>query len=203
MKKLFFTLAALVPAIGVPAKPVPADEIAALVPAAEIVSGTFTQTKNLLDLEITLDSSGEFVFSKNHGALWQTLVPAKSAVFIGEDALVFFDKDNKKTQEIKISASELAREISQIVKDAMLGNIAALKKIFKISADKENDAWTLELTPEQSGLPFKKILIGGNAGQIESVRFLNDGEDEETLILLKSVRTGDRGALKKIDALPR
>lgn len=196
MNKLFLILTLCVPAFAT-AESVPANEILSLVPACEIVSGDFEQNKELLDLELELKSSGTFVFSKQQGALWQTLVPTKSTIFIGDDALIFFDKNDRATQKITINSSAIAQEITQIIKDAMLGNIAALEKIFTLNAEKNGENWQVKLTPKQSALPFSEITICGNVQAIASVHFINDTRDEATKIKLKNVQNNVPAALEK------
>ncbi len=157
------------------------------------LSGKFSQTKRLLDLDVALQSSGNFVFSAKKGMLWQTLAPAKSTILLNPDAIFFFDSNGALSQKIEIGGNNTAAEISQIVREIMLGEFSKLEKTFAETATCNGDKWTLTLAAkDKSGaFPFEKITISGNARFAEKIVFDSEKNSESTEICFSDVATDD------------
>src|SRR3546814_13126192 len=102
---LLLTLAALLPVLATAA---PADDAqtvfahpadattikAALGPvvttlaAAHVISGPYTQAKFLRELPKPLHASGDFLFVRDLGVAWRTVLPFASEMIITHDALI-------------------------------------------------------------------------------------------------------------------
>ncbi|MCD8211938.1 MAG: outer membrane lipoprotein carrier protein LolA [Oscillospiraceae bacterium] len=175
---------------------VSSERIAENFKSRESVSGEFSQTKKLLDLDVSLESSGQFVFSAKKGLLWQTQKPVKSTVVVNTEKLLFFDKDDALSQTIEIGGSEATTEIFQVVRAVMLGEFSKLKKMFCESATMDGEKWVLELVPRDTTkeFPFEKIALCGDAGVLEKINFLSSKDNEETEILFTGVKADDAGA---------
>ncbi len=83
------------------------------------LAGNFDQTKTLLDMNVTLKSTGNFYFKKDFGIIWNIKTPLKAQYIITKD--FFCSKIQDKLDKKKFSDEPRFNEIKESI-DAILKN---------------------------------------------------------------------------------
>ena len=131
------------------------EELAQLTKTPEQLAGKFTQEKYLNTIDVTLDSSGEFVYQRNQSMRWITLVPIENELLLtptsminkqGETELAKIDLDNNPTTKM----------IGEIFFAVLTADWQALEKFFTINAVIEQADWKVDLIPNDGLL--KQIM---------------------------------------------
>lgn len=150
-------------------------ELASKASLVEQQQGTFTQTKQIRDFPVALESSGTFHFDRQLMQLrWETLTPVSSYLMISPEGM--HDQHNAEPQAgtAQMAAGLLA---------AFTGDLSSLEEYFSIQASTQDEKWTLLLTPKHDVL----------ATQIDSLSIFGE-ELGEGMILQEA--NGDRTELQ-------
>jgi len=171
----------LVTAIAVPL-PALADDATPL-RLAEVLSGKFTQERQLAGLAAPIRSEGRFVLAPDRGLIWRVELPFSITTVMTRDGIVQF---NGETEMVKLSAAQapLLARLYEVMGGALTGNVTSLEDQFHVARSTEREGWRLKLTPRDpdtaDALRIQSIEIVGDTF-IESVEIAKDGGDMDRL----------------------
>jgi hypothetical protein len=128
-----------------------------------IVSGNFRQQRQLKGLPRALESSGRFVFWRQHGVYWETLKPFYQATtFTGDRTVQWASKDGP---ALEAGADDpVQRYVNKVMLALFSADLRALDKHFSAQWQNEGGNWSLELVPLQAGIArvIENIRLDGN-----------------------------------------
>ncbi len=124
--------------------------------------GDFTQTKTLQTNGRKLKSTGKYIIC-SEGILWKTEKPVPSSLILTKDTMVQISANGNKSV-MSGKDNQIFSNISETLSSVFSGNVEALKKNFICEfSDKENNGWTLVLTPKDSTIAsvMKTLELSG------------------------------------------
>lgn len=158
-----------------------------LVPSTQ-AKGLFTQYRQLKVLKKPLISQGDFVFSKQHGVIWQQLSPFETTLILQAGRLTQIDSQGQiqvSDAQHSTSANKLSQLMPTLLNALLSGDLATLKQYFKLSLQSPtstNAQWQLGLTPidpiVKKALP-RLVLIGEQ--HIQTLILFSDNQDRSRI----------------------
>jgi outer membrane lipoprotein-sorting protein len=169
--------------------PLAADEllprIAAQLDKHAVVRAEFTQSKHISGLKRPLQTSGQLVFTRQHGVLWQINAPYQISYILSEDKVVEIAADGRRKERLARDLPGLA-QVGRVFR-AMLGaNTNALREYFDIKTDGKIGLWSLTLTPRQAQMAqfIERIEISGS-DFVSQIR-IQESSGDATLIKFRN-----------------
>jgi len=112
----------------------------------ETLKGIFSQEKYLSAFELTLNSSGHFVYQKGRSIHWQTLEPVANELILTPDSIVN-RQDGEELMRLEAKEGATIGIFSQIFFSVMTANWAQLERYFSLQGESDGEHWQVELTP--------------------------------------------------------
>lgn len=128
-----------------------------------VVRAKFTQQKKLPNLAKTFQSSGQILFAKNQGVLWQISAPVQADLIMTQRALV--QKTANTQSKINLEQNQYAG-VAHLFLQLMAGNQTAFTQNFNIhQANYSAQGWQLQLSPKSSTMKklFEQVEISGKS----------------------------------------
>lgn len=138
--------------------------IAAQLDKHAVVRAEFSQSKQISGLKRPLQTSGQLVFTRQQGVLWQIEQPYRISYILSEDRVVEIGADGSRKQRLAQDLPGLA-QVGRVFR-AMLGaNTGALREYFDIQAQGDIANWSLRLTPRQAQMAqfIERLELSGGA----------------------------------------
>lgn len=151
--------------------------IAAQLDKHAVVHAEFSQSKQMSGLKRPLQTSGQLVFARQYGVLWQIEQPYKISYILSEDKVVEIAADGSRKERLARDLPGLA-QVGRVFR-AMLGaNTAALREYFDIQAKGDASNWSLTLTPRQAQMAqfIEQMDIAGGTF-VGAIRIQEKGGD--------------------------
>lgn len=151
--------------------------VAAQLDKHAVVRAEFAQSKQISGLKRPLQTSGQIVFAREHGVLWQIEQPYKVGYILSEDKVVEIAADGTRKERLARDLPGLA-QVGRIFR-AMLGaNTTALREYFDIQTQGAAGSWSLALTPRQAQMAqfIERLDINGGAF-VDGIRIQEKGGD--------------------------
>jgi outer membrane lipoprotein-sorting protein len=142
-----------------------------------VVRAEFAQSKQIIGLKRPLQTSGQIVFAREHGVLWQIEQPYKVGYILSEDKVVEIAADGTRKERLARDLPGLA-QVGRVFR-AMLGaNTTALREYFDIQTQGAAGSWSLALTPRQAQMAqfIERLDINGGAF-VDGIRIQEKGGD--------------------------
>ncbi|MFG0637754.1 LolA family protein [Acinetobacter soli] len=118
------------------------------------VRADFEQKKKLASLNKTFVSTGQLVFSKNSGVLWQLQRPVQADIVVTPTKLI--QKTSKSMSQLDVAKSPYG-SVATLFLQLMSGNPAVLDQHFNVTQAKINpQGWSIQMTPKST--LFKKLF---------------------------------------------
>lgn len=111
-----------------------------------ILSGKFTQEKNIVGLKRPLLSQGDFLVARDRGVIWRTAKPFAAAVAVTRKGIWSLKPSGTGLQRESIHQGNLGVAMDMI-QQVLAGDPASLDKAFAVSGQGDAKAWTLDLKP--------------------------------------------------------
>lgn len=146
--------------------------------AAQVISGPYTQDKFLHELPKPLRASGDFLFVRDLGVAWRTVLPFASELIITRDALVE-RQDGGSTTRIAADQQPAVRLVARIFFAVFSLDFDQLGQLFTMSLINDDaQGWQLGLQPKQAGAAgvISAIVVSGHR-DVERVRLFEAGGD--------------------------
>ncbi len=145
---------------------------------AAVLSGEFSQVKQLRELPQPLLSSGRFVLARGIGIDWQVQKPFASAFILTADALTEHSgsqvhRSSRDSQPALAAASRLLLALFAL-------DVVALDTEFRFAGSRSASGWQLQLTPRHAAFAaaFAEARVEGDT-QVRRVRLV-DGRGDIT-----------------------
>lgn len=151
--------------------------IAAQLDKHAVVRAEFTQSKQISGVKRPLQTSGQLVFARQHGVLWQIEQPYKVSYILSEEKVVEIAADGSRKERLARDLPGLA-QVGRVFR-AMLGaNTGALREYFDIQARGDAGNWSLALIPRQAQMAqfIEQMDISGGAF-VGAIRIQEKGGD--------------------------
>lgn len=154
---------------------------------APVVTGNFTQKKQLQDLPMPLLSSGRFVLASGTGIDWQVQKPFASDFILTANALIESNGGTvhrtDRTQQPALAA------VSSLLLALFAVDVKALDAEFRFAGARVGNSWQLQLQPRHAALAaaFAEARIEGDS-QLRRV-VLTDGRGDITEVSFSDVHT--------------
>ncbi|HWT54908.1 MAG TPA: outer membrane lipoprotein carrier protein LolA [Rhodocyclaceae bacterium] len=151
--------------------------IAAQLDKHAVVRAEFAQSKQISGVKRPLQTSGQLIFARQYGVLWQIDKPYKVSYILSEEKIVEITADGGRKERLARDLPGLA-QVGRVFR-AMLGaNTSALREHFDIEAKGEAGNWSLTLNPRQAQMAqfIEQIDIGGGAFVV-AIRIQERGGD--------------------------
>lgn len=128
-----------------------------------IVSGNFRQQRQLSGLPRALESSGQFVFWREHGLYWETVKPFYQATTFTADDVIHWTSIESPALEAG-PHDPVQGYVSKVMLSLFSADLQALDKLFTGQWRTDDHNWSLELLPIQAGIArvIKGIQLDGD-----------------------------------------
>lgn len=157
-----------------------------------LVRAKFEQQKKIASVNKVFNSSGNIVFSKSQGVLWQIRNPVQADLVVTAKKLI--QKTQRTQSEVNVAQSPYG-SVSTMFLQLMAGDQAALNQHFNIvSAQYTPAQWNIVLTPkstlfkklfvrvEAQGQRYvERIVITEQASNMTTIRFSQHSSQPQTL----------------------
>lgn len=146
------------------------DDIKAQMVSAEVLSGSFTQQKQVSGFRKPLVSKGSYVLWSGHGVLWKTYSPFASTLLMTRNVMVAKNGDGQDAYQLKTQSEPALQMVNMLIMSLLSGDIDFLDARFfsevkRTDAAKGNDSsWRLKLKPKDKAMQrlFNEINLGGD-----------------------------------------
>ena len=149
--------------------PLVSQEIQKALSTHTIVRATFVQQKDIVALKTTLETSGQLLFAKDRGIVWEVVDPLAMKLVMSDTRGMRIEEGD--TTQIELSAFQSAKMYSLM--DALYsGDLSALTKVFSLYYEHRGNSWNLGLMPRRGSLArfLQSITITGDTlGTISKV----------------------------------
>ncbi|MGC6404969.1 LolA family protein [Bisgaard Taxon 45] len=147
----------------------------------------FEQTRQLKDVQLTLQSSGELVLAQQKGLIWQQTAPFPQTMVMTEKQIYQSVLGNVQI----ISATEQPQlfHFTQLIRDVLQGQWQRLNHYFQIEEiTTKTSQWQVIFRPTQAPFQsiFKHILLTGDSA-IQSVQ-IQDQQGDRTELHFKNCK---------------
>ncbi len=148
-----------------------------------IVQGDFTQRRQLSGLPRAIESSGRFIFSRQHGLYWETLQPFYQATTFGVDDLIYWDSIDGPALEAG-PRDPVQQYVSQVMLSLFSADMGELDKLFNSQWHGDVNNWSLQLLPAQTAVARIIARVQLRGGQyLRSLSVETRSGDRNTLLL--------------------
>lgn len=161
MRKIFLGIIFSVLSISVSANNL--DDLKALTTTPEKLSGTFSQSKYLAQLETSINSSGSFNYIRDKKIVWHTLTPINSTLELTPKTMLSY-QDGEQVNKLDSDTNPVVAVFSDIFFGVMTAQWQILEVYFSVSAEVSDGQWKATLVPvdESIGGFINKVTLEGD-----------------------------------------
>ncbi|WP_425605980.1 LolA family protein [Paraburkholderia sejongensis] len=141
--------AATTPATNNPAL---VSRIAAHLAEPKGVRAQFTQTQTLAAMKQPLVSSGNLLFYRERGVIWQIDTPYKATYVITDAGVAQLNAAGQRVGTHSAQSTRGVAQVSKMMRAMLGGDLSALYSQFDVSAAGSAAQWRMHLTPNQPQL---------------------------------------------------
>ncbi|PWN55493.1 outer membrane lipoprotein carrier protein LolA [Abyssibacter profundi] len=125
-------------------------EVEARVRAAEELTGTFTQRREIDSLPFPLLSTGRFALLSDAGLYWHVLSPAESALRVRQGRV---DERVGQGAWAPVELGATAQRLTgQLLTDWVAGRFRRLDAMFDVMVQLDDQGWTVQLSPRDAAV---------------------------------------------------
>jgi hypothetical protein len=143
----------------------------------------FVEKKTIALLDRPVVSSGELRFVAPDRLEKRTLLPQPESLVLDGDRLTVERGQRKFT--VSLSEQPAAAAFVDSLRGTLTGDLAALKKSYKLTLSGSEKHWTLDLLPDDQALAafVLRITFGGSRDRVESIRYLQADGDSSVMTI--------------------
>lgn len=152
-----------------------------------MVRANFTQQKKLANSSRSFNSSGQIVFAKQTGVLWQIKNPVQADLIMTQMAVV--QKTANTQSKIRLDQNQYAG-IAHVFLQLMSGNETALKQNFEIlNVSQTGQNWQISLKPKSAMMQKLFVKVDVSGGQFVQKMTVYEKNNGSTTIQFSSQKT--------------
>ncbi|AXQ29294.1 outer membrane lipoprotein carrier protein LolA [Solimonas sp. K1W22B-7] len=159
---------------------------------APLLRGGFEQSKTIAGFRKPLQSSGDFVLSRDEGVLWRTRKPFASTLALTREHVLSRQADGSEVLRVDASRQPAVRAINELLFGLLQGDVAYLvRHQFRVLGEPPKaGSWALELQPTDPLIArlFVRISLQGDH-HVRRVRF-EETNGDSTEIRFAHLATG-------------
>gem|GEM_PF-721598 len=166
-----------------------ADQVAKQLRESSVVRASFTQTKNIAVLKRPIISQGRFVFSKEHGIVWEIQQPIRITYLLQSSGVIEIAADGRVRRQSGREAQGMY-EVGRILNALWSGQTTVLDPLFHTDMQGRLEQWSLKLSPKAAPLSdfLSGVAVTGSAARIVRVQVTEAGGDVMTLAFQPEVQ---------------
>ena len=143
----------------------------------------FVETKTIALLDRPVVSSGELRFVAPDRLEKRTLKPRPESLVLAGDVLTL-ERDRRK-YTLRLSEQPAALAFVDSLRGTLTGDLAALRKSYKLTLAGNEKQWTLDLLPDDQRIAafVLRITFGGSHDRVEWIRYLQADGDSSLMTI--------------------
>lgn len=143
----------------------------------------FVEKKTIALLDRPVVSSGELRFVAPDRLEKRTLKPKPESLVLAGDTLTLERGQRKFT--LRLSEQPAALAFVDSLRGTLTGDLAALKKSYKLTLSGDEKHWTLDLLPDDQRIAafVLRITFGGSHDRVEWIRYLQADGDSSLMTI--------------------
>jgi len=111
-----------------------------------LLSGEFKQVRRLQGFSRPIESTGIFIYWRDHGLYWETRRPFFQAVTFMPEGMIDWQLPNG-AESRKTNNNFMLNKVSSILMSLVGGDLQKINRSFKASWNVRANAWSITLTP--------------------------------------------------------
>lgn len=159
----------------------PPDELLEPLRQQLLIGGKFEQTRALQGLPRPIVSSGKFLFWRDHGLYWETLLPFYQATtFTTDETLQWLSPQGP--AETGNARDPAQKYISRILLAVFSADLRAIDNLFDSSWQIDGNSWQVELTPANRTVAkfIERAILSGDQ-YIRQLQITSHNGDSNTV----------------------
>lgn len=139
------------------------DKLKAVTTTPEKLTGTFTQTKFLAQLDTSIKSTGAFNYIRDTKIVWHTLTPIDSTLELTPKTMLNY-QDGVQVNKLDSNTSPIVAVFSDIFFGVMTAQWQVLEEYFSVNAEVSEGHWKATLVPIDKNIGgfISKVILEGD-----------------------------------------
>jgi outer membrane lipoprotein-sorting protein len=164
-------------------KPVELERLMAEI--ARTSSGTvrFAETKHVALLKQPIESNGTLTYAAPSRLEKHTRVPREERLIVDGDALVIEHPAKNERLTLRLANYPAVRAFVESIRGTLAGDLAALRKYYRIEVEGTMARWRLHLLPSDREMAelVQKIEIGGSGAHVAEIVIMETSGDRSVM----------------------
>jgi outer membrane lipoprotein-sorting protein len=151
----------------------------------------FAETKTSALLKTPIESSGTLTYAAPSRLEKRTLAPRDERFVVDGDTVVIEmaarNAAEKSRFELRLGDYPAIRAFVESIRGTLAGDLAALRRYYRVELDGTWSDWRLHLLPSDPQLAdvVLKVLIGGAGGEVRRIEILEASGDRSVMTITK------------------
>ncbi|MEO9275995.1 outer membrane lipoprotein carrier protein LolA [Marinomonas sp. 5E14-1] len=139
------------------------DRLKTVTAAPDKLTGTFTQSKYLAQLDTSLQSTGEFNYLRDTQIIWHTLSPIDSTLELTPNTMLNY-QNGIQVNKLDTTTNPIVAVLSDIFFGVMTAQWQILEEYFDVNAEVVGEHWKATLIPlnKNIGSFIHKVTLEGD-----------------------------------------
>lgn len=144
---------------------------------------TFVEKKYIAVLEAPVESSGELLYTAPDRLEKRTLKPKPESLLI--DAGTLTVERGKRRMVLRLQDYPELVAFTESIRGTLAGDTAALKRIYNLDLEGNQERWTLTLRPVETKMldVVQRIRIGGSHAEVKTVEIEQADKDRSVMVI--------------------
>ncbi len=146
---------------------------------------SFVEKKYIALLDKPVESSGELLYTAPDRLEKRTLKPRPESLLIDRGTLTVERGTRKMVLRLQDYPELVA--FTESIRGTLAGDMAALKRIYNLDLDGNEERWTLTLRPIETKMldVVQRIRIGGSRADVKSIEIEQTDKDRSVMVIEK------------------
>ena len=146
---------------------------------------SFVETKYIAMLDKPVESSGELLFTAPGRLEKRTFKPKPESVLIENGTLTV--ERGKRRHVLRLQDYPELVAFTESIRGTLVGDAAALKRIYTLDLEGSQEGWTLTLKPVEPKMQelVQRIRIGGSHADVKSIEIEQADKDRSVMVIEK------------------
>lgn len=144
---------------------------------------SFVETKYIALLDQPVESSGELLYTAPDRLEKRTLKPKPESLLIENGSLTV--ERGKRRMVLRLQDYPELVAFTESIRGTLAGDMAALKRIYKLELEGSEERWTLTLRPIETKMMnvVQRIRIGGSRADVNSIEIEQADKDRSVMLI--------------------
>lgn len=167
--------------------PRPIGELMQLLAQVAERHSAFTEVKTIAALTVPLQASGELFYRRPDYLEKATTQPRPEKLVIDGDRLTM-SADGEPPRTVDLDSQAVIRGLVDAIRGTLAGNLALLRRVYRVEMDGDLAGWRLTLTPTDPAVKraVTRIVIEGRQGSLQFVHTIQANGDESRMTISRA-----------------